>query len=248
MDALPTPVQPGADASALTRAEQDCLLALFRLQAYRAGQDQERPVANGDLARALGVAAPTATVALQRLAKLGLVDHQPYHGVRLSPAGLRLGGLALRRHRLIETFLVRTLGVEWTQVHEEAERLEHGISAALLERIDAHLGHPANDPHGDPIPDRDGRLVHGPERPLSGFASGDALVLVRILGHDQATFAFLDRHRLAPGARLVLRATAPEAGVLTVAVGDGTPLTIATTLAVRLLCRPVTAGDATPAD
>src|ERR1044071_1980479 len=112
----------------------------------------------GQLASALGVVPGTATTMVKTLAESGLARYEPYVGVRLTASGEKLAALVLRRHRLIELFLVRVLGMSWTEVHDEAENLEHAVSDRLIGIIDDMLGHPAVDPHGDPIPDRHGAV------------------------------------------------------------------------------------------
>src|SRR5215211_4259203 len=116
----------------------------------------QKLVPMGQLATALGIAPGTATTMVKALAESGLVTYEPYNGVRLTPAGEKLAARVLRRHRLIELFLVQVMGMSWTEVHDEAEHLEHAVSERLIARIDEMLGHPAVDPHGDPIPDADG--------------------------------------------------------------------------------------------
>ena len=113
----------------------------------------------GQLASALGVVPGTATTMVKALAESGLVRYEPYAGVRLLPAGEKLAALVLRRHRLIELFLVKVMGMSWAEVHDEAEHLEHAVSDRLIERIDEMLGRPSVDPHGDPIPDSDGTVI-----------------------------------------------------------------------------------------
>ena len=112
----------------------------------------------GQLASALGVVPGTATTMVKALAESGLVHYEPYMGVRLTAAGEKLAALVLRRHRLIEQFLVQVLGMNWSEVHDEAERLEHAVSERLIDRIDDMLGRPSVDPHGDPIPGPEGKL------------------------------------------------------------------------------------------
>src|SRR3954470_14386286 len=112
----------------------------------------------GQLASALGVVPGTATTMVKTLSESGLVKYEPYSGVRLTAAGEKLAAMVLRRHRLIELFLVQVMGMSWTEVHDEAEHLEHAVSERLIARIDEMLGHPSVDPHGDPIPDRHGAL------------------------------------------------------------------------------------------
>src|SRR6184192_3489885 len=119
----------------------------------------QRLLPMGQVAAALGVTPGTATTMVKALAESGLVEYEPYSGVRLTAAGEKLAGLVLRRHRLVELFLVEVMGMSWAEVHEEAEKLEHVVSERLIERIDQMLGHPTHDPHGDPIPTPEGRLA-----------------------------------------------------------------------------------------
>src|ERR1043165_5503845 len=133
---------------------ENYLKAIYSLSA-KSDSDQ---VSLGDLAAAVGVTPGTATTMVKKLALDRLAKYERYSGVALTAKGKQTALAVLRRHRLIETFLVRTLGMDWAEVHAEAERLEHALSDRLLQRLDAFLGHPAVDPHGDPIPDPRGRL------------------------------------------------------------------------------------------
>src|ERR1019366_4736493 len=119
----------------------------------------ERLVPMGQVAAALGVTRGTATTMVKALSESGLVEYEPYSGVRLSAAGETLAGLVLRRHRLVELFLVAVMGMSWAEVHEEAELLEHVVSERLIERMDDMLDHPTHDPHGDPIPTPEGAIA-----------------------------------------------------------------------------------------
>ena len=113
----------------------------------------------GQVASALGVTPGTATTMVKALAESGLAEYEPYSGVRLTAAGEKLAGLVLRRHRLVELFLVQVMGMSWAEVHDEAEQLEHVVSERLIERIDEMLGRPTHDPHGDPIPTAEGTIA-----------------------------------------------------------------------------------------
>src|SRR5438046_2333320 len=135
---------------------ENYLKAIYQGQSTLIGD--ERLVSMGQVAASLGVTPGTATTMVKALADAGLAEYEPYEGVRLTAAGEKLAGLVLRRHRLIELFLVKVLGMSWAEVHEEAERLEHAVSEQVIDRIDAMLGRPAVDPHGDPIPTPEGRL------------------------------------------------------------------------------------------
>src|SRR5262245_11089957 len=135
---------------------ENYLKAIFQAQTALSGRDALVPM--GHLASALGVTPGTATTMVKALEESGLVRYEPYAGVRLSAAGEKLAALVLRRHRLIELFLVKVMGMSWTEVHDEAEHLEHAVSDRLIERIDEMIGRPSADPHGDPITRPDGTL------------------------------------------------------------------------------------------
>src|SRR5213080_1420420 len=121
-------------------------------------QPAQRLVPMGQVAGALGVTPGTATTMIKALSESGLAEYEPYSGVRLTPAGEKLAGLVLRRHRLVEQFLVQVMGMSWDEVHEDAEQLEHVVSERLIQRIDEMLGRPTHDPHGDPIPTAEGTM------------------------------------------------------------------------------------------
>src|SRR3954465_2141613 len=135
---------------------ENYLKAIYQAQSGLA--DPDALVAMGHLASALGVVPGTATTMVKALADSGLARYEPYAGVRLTPAGEKLAALVLRRHRLVELFLVKVMGMSWTEVHEEAEQLEHAVSDRLIDRIDEMLGRPEVDPHGDPIPSAEGTV------------------------------------------------------------------------------------------
>src|SRR5216110_2649649 len=119
----------------------------------------QRLVPMGQVATALGVTPGTATTMIKALSESGLAEYEPYSGVRLTPAGEKLAGLVLRRHRLVEAFLVQVMGMSWADVHDDAEQLEHVVSDRLIDRIDEMLGRPTQDPHGDPIPNPAGAIA-----------------------------------------------------------------------------------------
>lgn len=153
----------------------------------------------GQLSSALGVVPGTATTMVKALAETGLVRYEPYAGVQLTEAGQRLAALVLRRHRLIELFLVKVLDMSWAEVHEEAERLEHAASDRLIDRIDAMLGRPSVDPHGDPIPDADGSIVTPRYQSLLTCPLDTLLVLSRVTNQDSDFLRFLESNKLTPG-------------------------------------------------
>ena len=153
----------------------------------------------GQLSSALGVVPGTATTMVKALAETGLVLYEPYAGVQLTEAGQKLAALVLRRHRLLELFLVKVLDMSWDEVHEEAERLEHAASDRLIDRIDAMLGRPGVDPHGDPIPDADGSIETPRYQSLLNCPLGTVLILSRVTNQDGEFLRFLEGNELTPG-------------------------------------------------
>lgn len=181
-----------------TSTVEDYLKAIHRFTG-----DKGELASLGKVSRSLGITAGTATTMMKKLESQGLADYSPRKGVRLTPSGNRAVLLVLRRHRLLELFLVETLGFDWTEVHEEAEVLEHSVSDLLIDRIDEMLGFPARDPHGDPIPDADGALrVEGSKR-LDDFTSGQ-LCLVRVTHTTRDFLDWLSQIGLLPGANFEL--------------------------------------------
>src|SRR5687768_972206 len=144
----------------------------------------QRLLPMGQLATALRVVPGTATTMVKALAESGLVRYEPYAGVRLTPAGEKLAALVLRRHRLIELFLVEVMGMSWAEVHEEAEQLEHAVSDRLIDRIDEMLGRPAVDPHGDPIPGPEGTVHHRAYQDLLTCPVQTPVVVTRVTDQD----------------------------------------------------------------
>ena len=178
----------------LSESQEDYLKQIFLL-----GDDGDR-VSTQALARRLRVKPASVTEMVGRLAQLGLVEHAPYRGVRLTDGGRRVALEMLRHHRLLETFLVEALGYRWDQVHEEAERLEHVISERFEERIAEAMGHPTHDPHGDPIPASDLSLPIGDASvPLQDLPVGFRGTLVRVGAQDPDNLNLLRRLGLAPG-------------------------------------------------
>lgn len=173
------------------------------------------------LAAVLGVTKGTATTMVKRLSAGRMVKAERYGGIALTAKGRRAAVDVLRRHRLIETFLVRTLKLDWSVVHAEAERLEHAVSPAVIDAIDALLGHPSADPHGDPIPDAAGRMRTATSRPLSACGVGERARVCRITDQEGAFLAFAARHGLRPGAKVsVLAADTQAQSVLVQAAGS----------------------------
>jgi DtxR family Mn-dependent transcriptional regulator len=173
------------------------------LKAIHQGQSSlardQRLVPMGQVATALGVTPGTATTMVKALAESGLAEYEPYSGVRLSAAGEKLAGLVLRRHRLVELFLVQVMGMSWAEVHDEAEQLEHVVSERLIQLIDEMLGRPTHDPHGDPIPDPEGSIAARHLESLLTCPIGTPLRMTRIADQDPAFLRFIEDNDLKPG-------------------------------------------------
>ena len=163
-------------ANDLTTVAQDYLKTIWTAQEW-----SREKVSTKLLADRIGVSASTASESIRKLAEQGLVHHEKYGAVTLTDAGRRAALAMVRRHRLMETFLVQELGYGWDEVHDEAEILEHAVSDRMLDRIDAKLGHPTRDPHGDPIPAADGQVPTPPARQLSACQDGDAGTVARMV-------------------------------------------------------------------
>jgi DtxR family Mn-dependent transcriptional regulator len=200
--------------TALTSAHQDYLKAIYHLQRESAD------ASNSALASTLGVAPASATNMVRRLADAGLVEHTRYQGVRLTAVGEQAALETIRHHRLIELFLHDILDLPWDQVHKEAERLEHAISEEVEEAIARKLGYPTFDPHGDPIPAKDGSRVEVSSMALAGQAPGTVARLQRVRTQDGDRLRYLGSLGLYPGACVTVVARSPFDGPLTLEI-DG---------------------------
>jgi DtxR family Mn-dependent transcriptional regulator len=173
------------------------------------------------IAQRLGLAAPSVTGMVKRLAEQGLVRHEPYRGAELTAQGRRAALRTVRRHRILEAYLVAFLGYDWGNVHDEAERLEHAVSDDLIERMAQTLGNPSVDPHGDPIPAPDGTMAEVVYTPLSELPEGPAVVR-RVQSEDPDRLRYLAGIGLVPGAAVTVVAKAPFEGPVTIALGART--------------------------
>ena len=198
----------------ISKATEDYLKAIYKLSA--AGDEA---VSTTALAEALGVSAPSATNMLKKLAELRLVSYHPYRGATLTPAGRKVALEVLRHHRLLECYLTEALGYGWDEVHAEAERLEHHLSEELEDRMDAVLGYPTLDPHGDPIPARDGSMAPPASLPLAALPLREAGVIGRVSDGDPAKLRYLAELGLTPGVAVTVLDAQPFSGPLRVRVG-----------------------------
>ncbi|HEV2815011.1 MAG TPA: metal-dependent transcriptional regulator [Solirubrobacteraceae bacterium] len=202
-------------AEGVSSAVQDYAKAIYALQGRSGGE----AVATNDLAARLGVTPASASSMVRKLAELGLVDLEPYHGVTLTAEGQRVALEVLRHHRLLELYLAEHLGVPWDRVHEEAEALEHVISEDLEARIAAKLGDPTHDPHGDPIPTVDLAIDETATRSLESLEAGTRGRFVRVSDSDPAMLRYLDERGIALGEELEVVERQPFGGPLTVVIG-----------------------------
>lgn len=218
-----------------TQTVENYLKTIYLAELDRSTSDGLVPM--GQLAAALGIAPGTATTMVKTLSESGLVHYEPYSGVRLTPAGERLASLVLRRHRLIELFLVRILGMNWSEVHDEAEQLEHAVSDRLIDRIDEMLGRPTVDPHGDPIPSREGTVPDTDDVDLLTAPVGAPLEITRVVDQDPEFLRFVERHHLIPGNQLVIAERDPASDAVRVTSHDGRETAIGVRAASKVLVR-----------
>jgi len=200
----------------------------------------QRLLPMGQLASALNVTPGTATTMVKTLAESGLVEYEPYAGVALTKAGQRLAALVTRRHRLIELFLVQVMGYSWDEVHDEAEHLEHTVSERLVDRMDAMLGRPETDPHGDPIPNADGMIK--PQKKVQTLLTcplGTTVTVTRVIDQDKDFLRFIEHHNLKPGEAILVEERDAAADSVRVRGGNHRRLTIGTRAASKVLVQAV---------
>lgn len=196
------------------------------------GEWSHEPVTATMIAARVGVRMSTASDAIKKLSERGLLDHAPYGAVTLTDEGTVHAVQTVRRHRLIETFLVEALGYRWDQVHDEAERLENEVSDFMIERIDASLGNPRRDPHGDPIPGPDGTVDKPEATPLSEAKPGQSLLVERVSDSDPALLEYLAEQGVIYGAELEVQGSAPFTDTVSLTVRpSGASLSISSTAA-----------------
>jgi DtxR family transcriptional regulator, Mn-dependent transcriptional regulator len=198
----------------ISNAVQDYAKAIWTL-----AQRSAEPVSTSAIADRLDVSPASASAMVKRLETLGLATREPYHGVRLTRAGQKVALEVVRHHRLLELYLAEALGMSWDRVHKEAEVLEHAISPELSELIAAKLGNPTHDPHGDPIPTRDGEIEESPTRALADLAPGERGVFTRVSDSNPEMLRYLSELGIAPGDELELTGREPFGGALHVRTG-----------------------------
>jgi DtxR family Mn-dependent transcriptional regulator len=193
---------------------EDYLKAIFEIE------EKHGIVTTSDLANYVGVAPASATAMLKKLGRLALVDYTPYRGVCLTDAGRKAALRTVRYHRLAELFMVKVLGLPWDCVHDEAHKWEHVLNEDVAARMEAVLGYPSFDPHGDPIPNAAGEIPQRKVVPLASLQVGQAALVARVTTRDSELLQYIGSLRLYPQTLLTLTAKAPFDGPITVQVGD----------------------------
>jgi DtxR family Mn-dependent transcriptional regulator len=200
--------------------------------------DPEALVPMGQISTALNVAPGTVTAMVKALADSGLVSYEPYSGVRLTPSGRQLAAHVLRRHRLIELFLVKVMGMDWSEVHVEAEELEHAVSERLVERMDEMLGYPSTDPHGDPIPDAHGVMPVTVRPSLLTCELGERVRVARVGDQSREFLQLLERRHLKPGSTLTVERRDEVADTVDLRREGGAELSLGFRAASKIFVEP----------
>jgi len=200
--------------------------------------DPEALVSMGQIAAALKVAPGTVTAMVKALADSGLLTYEPYSGVRLTPSGRQLAAHVLRRHRLIELFLVKVMGMDWSEVHIEAEELEHAVSERLVERMDEMLGYPSSDPHGDPIPDAHGVMPVTVRPSLLTCELGERVRVARVGDQSREFLQLLERRHLKPGSTLTVERRDEAADTVELRREGGAELSLGFRAASKIFVEP----------
>ena len=205
------------------------------IESIQAGSSE---VAMGKVAECLQVTPGTATTMVKSLEKKGWLNYRPRKGVKLTTSGKKMGMNMLRRHRLLETFLVETLGLDWAEIHEEAEELEHAISEKVLEKLDEFLGRPTHDPHGDPIPTKRGSMPNASDRTLIDCEVGDFVRIESVQDQGKEFLQFARKKKLIPGKRIEVVQFDPIADSLEFKIEGKYSLTLGSKTAAKIIIRP----------
>lgn len=216
-----------------SQSVEDYLKAIYKLEASLDGKG----VSTSKLAKEMGVANASVTNMVKRLSDLGMVTYESYYGSKLTDAGRKIALEMIRHHRLLELYLTEMLGYSWDEVHEEAEKLEHHISEQFEDTISELLNHPEFDPHGDPIPTKDGLMPKLGLKPLSAVEVNQTYEIKRVKNQRPDFLRYLDNYNLTPGAKVELKRREPFDGPLTLTV-NGTDITLGFKIAKDILVAP----------
>jgi len=198
----------------LSQAVEDYLKTIYTLES------EEKGASTTHIAEAMDVSSASATNMVKRLAKMGLVEYKSYKGARLTESGQKIALEVIRHHRLLELYLLEVMGYSWDEVHDEAENLEHHISEQFEDKIADLLDHPTHDPHGDPIPTKEGIVPETEERSLIQAKEGHPYIIVRVQNQDPEPLRYLESEGLLPGAKIIIKEKGPFNGPLTLRVED----------------------------
>ncbi|THE63822.1 metal-dependent transcriptional regulator [Salinadaptatus halalkaliphilus] len=217
----------------LSPIAEDYLKAIYHLE-----DGHQRPVRTAEISEELGVTSPSVSSMIDTLDERGVVDYTPYRGVELTDRGEEVVLRLVRNHRLLETFMMECLDYSWSEVHDDADRLEHHVSDELARRLEAFLGEPSMDPHGDPIPDAELSMPEeSPYTPLTEYEVGETVVVDQVPHRDPDIREYLSRHGIGPGTRLTVDEISPIDLVTVVPTSDGQPVSLPTYVARRLGAR-----------
>lgn len=192
----------------ISDATEDYLKAILELT------EDDEPAATGDIARLLGITAQSVTGMLAKMRDSGLVYYEPYRGATLTNKGSLHALRLVRRHRLLETFMIEKLGYTWDEVHVEAERIEHALSDVFTDRLAKFLGNPTRDPHGDPIPGPDGAMPKDEDVPLTSANVGDTFIVRRVGSRDAKALQYLEKCGVVPGIALIIEEGEPGGALM----------------------------------
>lgn len=198
----------------LSQAVEDYLKTIYKLDVEEKGASTTR------IAESLDVSSASATNMIKRLSKMGLVDYQSYKGASLTSSGKKIALEIIRHHRLLELYLLEVMGYSWDEVHDEAEKLEHHISEQFEDKIAELLDNPTHDPHGDPIPTKDGIMPSMEVEPLTEAKKGHQYIVSRVKNQDPELLRYLEKIGLLPGAKLTIKEKGPFKGPITLSVEE----------------------------
>ena len=227
-----TAARRATEPTGLTGPVEDYLKAIYELERVTGS------AGTNEIAAALAIAPASVSGMLKRLSEQGLIEHERYRGVRLTDAGRRAALGTIRRHRVIEAYLAQALGYPWDRVHDEAERLEHAASDELVDRMAAAIGEPRHDPHGAPIPSREGRVEERALESLATRSPGESVRVIRVGDEDGERLRYLAELGIVPGAVVRVTACAPFGGPITLLVGRAERL-VGPALASHVMVEPV---------
>lgn len=206
---------------ARSQSVEDYLKTIYKLE-----QDTEKGVSTSSLAEGMGVANASVTNMLKRLSEMGLVNYESYYGTTLTPAGEKIALEIIRHHRLIELYLKEMLGYSWDEVHEEAEKLEHHISEQFEDKIAEMLNNPIVDPHGDPIPTKEGVMPDIESEPLSELSTDQESIIIRVKNQDPELLRYLEEQGLIPGVKIKITKKEPFNGPFQLSIENENSTTI----------------------